>query len=637
MVQSNLKNTAFPADGGWLEANSNRSDTSLSQAELLDFLQRSLAGEPFPVSGHRATPEPPLPLSSRIREILRANENNAPAAVEPEDTDRHQAMDEPSLVEPAPTPDEEDLGSHLLAPVGFVPTPTEPARRPIVSWGSAVFVLALTTSSALIPTMLATPPEYAAQSRLQFLGAGRTTPGFMDAAILRLTSQHALAQTVTRLKLDHDAEFSGGKATAFSVVRDILTDTGAASDNFSRAQLALQQRLIVVPDLQAGTVSLVARSEDPAKSARIANMLADIAVHDAAARPISAAPAGVSLEVENDRKRFDAATAALANFKAAAGDAKIAAATDLMTRRETLGHQLATATSAAQAASIRLTAARSVKMADVLDGAISPDLGSPVALEDLRNRYAAARSMMGQLSTQLGPRHPRLLAVQSTIDTLGASILAELRKIVVASDAEARRTATDVKQLKDRMTELDRQTVDVDLAAFRQLQDTVETARQTYEASLAASEQVAPRRTTTEVPVALISPAVPAASPIDDNMTWLTFRSALAGFAAALALVAGRLLVGRSRRGSPAEQHGIDFATVDLLADFPKETAPVRPPLDQPQKRFDAGVAVANDRQALAEPAPVQQETALSAIIGDVASLRERVATYASQRQAAGR
>ncbi|MBO9167544.1 hypothetical protein [Rhizobium sp. L245/93] len=641
MVQSDFKNRVFQSDNDRTDTTSDSRQSGLSQAELLDFLQRSLAGEPFPVSapGARTAPEATVPLALRIREILRTDDSR-PAAPEMDEPAQSMAIDEPAPVQPASAEssavDAAYFDADLQPPTEYSPSLSEPQKRAAISWGSAAFILAVTAGSALVPMMLATPPHYAAQSRLQFLGAARTTPGFVEATLQRITSQHALAQVVTRLKLDHDAEFSGGKATAYSVVRDLLTDSGAAADSFSRAQLALKQRLTIAPDLQSGAIALVARSEDPAKSARIANLLADIAVRDAATNPLASVPGAAELALESDRKRFDDATSALANFKAAAGDEKIAAATALMASREALGNRLATANAAVQAASIRLTAAKSVRMADVLDGAISPDLGSPAALEDLRNRYAAARSTLSQLSTQLGPRHPRLIAAQSSIDTLGASILAEIRKLVVASDAEVKTTTAEVKQLKDRLAELDGQKVDVDLEAFRRLQENVETARQAYDAALTASEEAAPQSKPSEVPLALTTPAVPAAAPIDDDMTWRSLRSALGGLAIALALVAARLLTRRSFRRPSDDHHAVDFDKVDLLVDFPQDQAPVRVPLDQPQKCFDASVAVANDRL---EPVAgrTEPETALAAIIDDVALLRERVANYASRRQAAGR
>lgn len=609
---------------------------SPGEAQLLDYLQRSLAGEPFPVSAPRilTAAEEAVPLALRIREILRTEQANERAAAELAETVAlPPAAESPPQHQPAALPEppmqlsslDRDFASSFAAPR---------LPRAAIGWGSAAFVLLLTVGGACLPGVFAAPPRFAAEARLQLLGVARTTPGFLEATALRLVSPRLLSQVVTKLKLDHDAEFSGGKATSYSVIMDLLTDSGAASDSFSRAQAALQQMLTVTPERQSGLVGLAVESTDPKKSARIANLLADVAVRDAAAKPFASPPGEAEMALEASRKRYDSANAALATFKADAGDDKIAAAADLMQRKDDLSSQIAAAGRAAQSASIRLSAAKAVRMADVLDGSISPDLGSPAPLEDLRNRYAAARSTLGQLSTQLGPRHPRLLAVQATIDTLSAAILAEIQKMVIASDAEVKTTATQLKQLKDKLAELNRQTVDVDLAAFGQLQTAVEDARQAYETALTTAEEAKPSSPATEVPLALAAPAVPPAAPMDDDLVGRALIGGLCGFAIAAALLACRWLAGRSFRSPSFDEGAMDFDHVDLLADV----LPVKAPLDTPQQRFNAAIAVANDRaMKAAEPDAPEPDTALTAIIGDVASLRAKVATYVSQRQAAGR
>jgi uncharacterized protein involved in exopolysaccharide biosynthesis len=310
-----------------------------------------------------------------------------------------------------------------------------------------------------------------------------------------------------------------------------------------------------------------------------------------------------------------------------------------MQRKDVLNGQVAAANNAAQAAAIRLSAAKGVKMADVLDGSISPDLGSPALLEDLRNRYAAAKSTFGQLSTQLGPRHPRLLAAQSTIDTLGGAILAEIQKMVTASDADVRTTGNQLKQLKGQLADLDHQTVDIDLAMFGKLQSNVEAARQAYESGETTAEDAKASQAPVEVPLALAMPATPAPQPMDDNLISRSVIGALCGFALALALVGCRLLFRRFSNDASLGEEPMNFDMVDLLADMPDAVEQARPPVDRPQQRFNASAPVANDRQpggATAmdadKPAP-----ALSALIGDVASLRAKVATYVSQRQASAR
>jgi uncharacterized protein involved in exopolysaccharide biosynthesis len=265
-------------------------------------------------------------------------------------------------------------------------------------------------------------------------------------------------------------------------------------------------------------------------------------------------------------------------------------------------------------------AAKSATPASVLSGALSGELSS-AGLDDLRNRYSAAKVVLSQLSTQLGPRHPRLLAQQVTVDSLAADIRNQLQRLVANSDATLKDAIENRTTLTARMTALTQKSIDVDMARLVQLQDEVAAAQRRYDADLQDTDTAAPE---VEVPIAVIAPAVAAKAPLDDNLAGRQTAGFLMGLGAALCLVFLRKWMGGAPL--PEDQTAGRIIVHEPVFNHDAEPAPLpRPMPDLPQPRFDATIPVANDRPVVTgELIQVQRE---------LAQLRAKVETYASRRQ----
>ncbi|MDK4742139.1 succinoglycan biosynthesis protein exop [Rhizobium sp. CNPSo 3464] len=588
-------------------------------AELLALIQKMLDGDPYPVSGRKkpdvdeAAEAQSLP--DRIRGILRDH----PVARGTIMHGQPEPIADQSLASSSVEDVEIEL-SPLVEPHAVSAVTPTPPRRWVFGFGSIAFVIVAALAGAFLPTMLAAPPRYVSHTVLQIKGQGAARQALLDVTAKRAAAPSLLSDLVARLKLDRDPEFTGDRAGAFGVAMELLSGSGNASDAPSRAQAALRGDIAVTTDAPSGTLHLAVTTSDPAKSAEIANHLADATIYDATVAQGAGLPGKSSSLADRSRKDLDQAKAALADFKAQYGDGKIEAALDLQRQRRQLDEEMKASEAAVQSAKARVFAAKSATPASVTSGALSGDLSS-AGLDDLRSRYSAAKVVLSQLSTQLGPRHPRLLAQQATVDGLAADIRNQLQRLIASSDTVLKAALENRTALSARMTALSQKSIDVDMARLGQLQDDVAAAQSRYDADLQNADTAPPE---VEVPIAVIAPAVAAKAPLDDNLAGSQAAGFVMGLGAALCLVFLRKWMGG---GSLSEdQTAGRFVSPEPVFSRVAEPGPLRRPMPElPQPRFDATIPVANDRPVVTEE--------LTQIQRELALLRTKVQTYASRRQ----
>ncbi|MBB4567292.1 GumC family protein [Rhizobium leucaenae] len=610
-------------DGYLVAANVQPADRqAASDAELLALIQKMLDGDPYPISGQKKSEvvdtAEAQPLPDLIRGILRDH----PIASETIMVRQR----EPVIDQPVATSHVEDteIGLSLLVEPPAVSVAPPPHRRWVFGFGSIGFVIVAALAGALLPTVLAAPPRYVSHTVLQMEGQGAARQALLDVSAKRAAAPSLLSDLVARLKLDRDPEFTGDRAGAFGVAMELLSGNGSASDAPSRAQAALRRDIAVTTDAPSGTLRLAVTTGNPARSAEIANRLADATIYDATIAQGAGLAGKDSAPADKSLKDLAQAKAALADFKTQYGDDRINAALDLQQRRQELDGEIKAAEAAVQSARARLSAAKSATPASVTSGALSGSLSS-AALDDLRSRYSAAKVVLSQLSTQLGPRHPRLLAQQATVDGLTADIRNQLQRLVASSDAALKAALENRTALSARMTALSQKSIDIDMARLDQLQGDVAAAQSRYETDVQNADTAPPQ---VEVPIAVITPATAAQAPIDDNLGGRQVFGFVMGLGAALCLVFLRKwMSGAVAAEDRLAQHLPAFEPVFSPAAEPVPLPP-RPIPDLPQPHFDATVPVANDRLIVSEE--------LTQIQRELASLRAKVQTYASRRQTAG-
>ncbi|MGY5799736.1 GumC family protein [Rhizobium sp. LEGMi12c] len=489
--------------------------------ELRDILRRRLNGDPYPVSGRRR----PLEIGTAADQA-----EDAPHVYRPERRGMPELASEatPDLLEFVPDLLEgmPELPRRVAAPV--VVEYTSRARRWSVSLGALCFIAATALTGAAIPTLLAPPPLYVSQAILHADGEGRGRQALLDVAAKRVIAPSVLSDIVARMKLDRDPEFTGSRAGAVGVAVELLSGSGNASDAPSRAQATLRKDVAVDIDSQTGLLRLIVTSSDPARSADIANRLVLATLYDPAVAKAAGTSLGIETAADRSRKELDRASAALAEFKARYGEDKIAAAKELRQQRQQLDVQIKAADLAVRTAKARLAAVKSATPASVLTGALSGDLSSP-GLDDLRSRYNAAKSQLTQLSVQLGPRHPRLLAQQATVDDLAANMRSQLQRLAVSSEADVKAALEKQASFSAQMTAASQVGSDVDLGRLAQLQDAVATAQSRYEAD---QQNAAMTVSEARPPLTVLSQAVASAAPLDNHLA----SNQAAGFLAGIGL-----------------------------------------------------------------------------------------------------
>ncbi|MGR9169501.1 succinoglycan biosynthesis protein exop [Rhizobium sp. KDH_Rht_773_N] len=545
-----------------------------SEAELLRAIGRLLDEQ-------RAKARQTEPLVDRIETILGSRLQAA-----------NDIASAPEPARPVPAPRPQLTEVHHVAPVEKASVPTVPRKGRRPNWvGSAAVVAALSSGGAVVPILMPVSPAlYTAETTLVVdAGAGNRAVLVGDTA-RRLSSAPVIASAVAALKLDRDPEFAGNNANALGVAFDLLSGSGAAADPASRAEAALKSAVAVVPDDRAGTIRLMVTTGDANKSTRIATRLSDAVTGGSATG--KAAETAAALKRENDQAQAD-----LAAFSQKNGEGNVKVATQLQHQIAGLDADLKKADENILAAKAQADKLKAAKLADVLEGSLLPDMISP-ALQDLRDRYAIAKTALAQLSADLGPRHPRLLQQQSEVDGLKDSIGKELARLAQNANAAAKAAVDARRQLSDRRNALIAQSRDtgVDLARLTELREKASAARSRLEEEVSTTGAIGDGRVTVARPALLL----PASG--DNNLGF----SALLGGLAGLALGLGLAFLPRLFRRQP-------------------ERAQVPAPFRAPEPEHAQATALARAPQ----PAPVPQAAGeVDALRSQIASLRDRFHAY---------
>ncbi|UWU14746.1 succinoglycan biosynthesis protein exop [Rhizobium sullae] len=447
-----------------------------SEAELLKVIGKALEEQRQQRS---ALPEPPH-LVDRIETIL--------------GTRPHAAND----VRPPEPPQPKSSAPVDVRPVDEANLNARPVRRRSLAKPIGAIAVAASIGAGVPLLMPAEPAHYAAEAAFHVQADNAERGAMTAAAVKRLLSARTMSAAVGALKLDRDPEFTGRQST-IGVALDLLSGSGAAADSASRAEAALAGMVEVNADGTQGTVRLKVTTADSAKSSRIASWLSGMLT--SGGTPVSA-EAGAGL-----RKAYDDAKAKLAAFTASSGEGNVKVASDLQQRINQLDADLKIAEQRIALAKQEADRLKAAKPGDVLNGSLALEAISP-ALQDLRDKYVTEKATLSLLSTELGPRHPRLLGQQAVVDGLKDKVTKELARQAQEANAALKAVAEARKTLNDQRNALIAQSRDtgVDLAKLTELRDKTEAARSrmadavTVTASTAAPiTAVKPIETTTVV------------------------------------------------------------------------------------------------------------------------------------------
>ncbi|MDN2568553.1 GumC family protein, partial [Aquibium sp. A9E412] len=479
---------------------------------------------------------------------------------------------------------------------------------------SKMLIAATTVAGAVLGVMVAlsTPKMYYAATELlfdprdlQLVERDLTRSGLPSDATLALVENQVqvifsgtvLRESVERLGLADDPEFNGEAESGFadylfnprSLLSLLRSDDGAddAQRRWAYAVDSLADALDVERRGKTFVIVIGVMTEDPQKSARIADVVTDVYLETYGklqANTATRANSELTSRLDELRADVEQAERAVAAYKAENDlvETQGRLITDDAIVR--LNDQLSGARARVAELNARADSARGLDVNAVVTGALPEQVASPVMTE-LRASYASLQQQADSLEAQLGPRHPRLIALQAQLDGARRQIAQELRRIVESIQIELQRAVQLEQELATQLARLkvEKGDIDRDQVRLRELERTAATKRAVYEAFLLRARETGEQSGLNTANISVLSQAAPPLRPSGPSRAMIAIVGTMLGFFFGLGLGALRGVVVSLRR--------------EIAAPAPA-AAPAAP-------RADAGrdVAPPHERAAPAMPA----------------------------------
>jgi uncharacterized protein involved in exopolysaccharide biosynthesis len=369
--------------------------------------------------------------------------------------------------------------------------PTEYAQSSL-NWGqlaailrankrrAATIALALFAATLLIVWVL--PKSYTAQATVMVNfesndGTRQAPPdlyaSYLATQVQLIQSREVLDETINRLELTKDPEFTSG-----------FKDNGV-----STLQTFVEKKLAAALSVELGKGSQLiyvsVTSKDRHQVANIANTTVDeyqSLTQGGGNDPNSRRAREYSEQLTDLKNKVTVAEEHMAEFRQRTGVTDIAAANDGETQNlAALEQQLL------QAQNQRRTAeSRSAAQQDASDQAMSSQV-----IQGLKNQLSTLQAQLAQLSSTLGPKHPRVLELQSQIASTRHSLDHEIQSLSQNTSGEVS-SATEL-EAKLRHAVDDQRTRLLKIRAMQdegqKLQLELESAQQVYKRALDGYDQ----------------------------------------------------------------------------------------------------------------------------------------------------
>ena len=376
-----------------------------------------------------------------------------------------------------------------------------------------------------------------------------------------LTSGSVLEKVVDKLNLTADTEFNGeaesfGIGTVISEIRSIFSrgDSGAGDVRRALAIRNLGKSLDVERGGKTFVVSISATTQDPQKSALIANTLTETFLQSYG--DIQSVTAGRASDELTSRLSELQAGVEAAERKVEAFKAEkdlVDAQGRLISDDEMvkLNEQLSIARARTIELNARAASARGLDLDSVVGGELPEQISSPVMAE-LRSQYAVSKQEVERMSVRLGPRHPERLAAEAQLSGARESLASELRRIVSSIQVDLRRAVQLEQDLASRLAQLKvRQgAVSEDLVTVRELEREAAAKRAVYESFLLRARETNEQRGMNTANMSVISVAQPALESVGPSRSMTVIATTILGFIAGLGFGGARGAVDSLRGGS---------------------------------------------------------------------------------------
>ena len=365
---------------------------------------------------------------------------------------------------------------------------------------------------ALLAVALA-PRAYTAVTQIlidptDLLAVGNgTTPSTppSDAGLLQVESQvrvlssdAVLRRVVASQNLDQDREFAGTRSPLRVLGDDLLATIGLrrdgiADDKTLAALTELRRHLVVKRDERTYVVEVDVTTRDPAKSARIANAIAEAYLAEQtqtradAARQVSQS---LSARLQALKERVREAEERVEAYKAR--NNMIGANGQLISEQQLsdINNQLAAARVRTADAKARLDQIELVQRSKDENGAF-PEALQSATITALRSQYAEVMRREAEQMTTLGPLHPAVIDIQAQAERLRRMIQNEVDRAAVAARTEYQSAKASERTIADTLESLKHSTIDTNAAmvGLRELERDAQASRDIYQAFLVRARE----------------------------------------------------------------------------------------------------------------------------------------------------
>lgn len=380
-----------------------------------------------------------------------------------------------------------------------------------------------------------------------------------ESQVRVIQSDSVLRRVVERLELAEDDEFLRPPSRNPLVVT-LKQALGlelplASSDPVNLALDTLRMKLGVRRPERTFVIDVYVQTEDPEKSARIANAIGEAYfAEEAAARTDAARRAsdGLTGRLSTLRQAVEQAEGKVVRYRQAN---KLVSSSGRLLSDQQLGdlnQQLVTASIRTEEARSRLEQAKSMRGGEA--GTALPEMLQSLEMQGLRQQYATLSRNTAELATRLGERHPAMAEQYAQQRDLQRLIQREKERIIDTSQKDYDRSAASEAAVRKGLDRVKAETETNDRAnvGLRELERELDARRAVYETFLRRSRETNEQERLNSTNVRIISAATPPR-----QRSWPPSPRIVLPVALVLGLLLGaaialRLGIGRDRRRASA-------------------------------------------------------------------------------------
>jgi succinoglycan biosynthesis transport protein ExoP len=334
---------------------------------------------------------------------------------------------------------------------------------------------------------------------------------FVETQTRIITSQAVLERVVSNDKLFDDPEFGGAPSLLFRLFG--LGAQPTQAERVAGAVHTLGSRILVRRPERTFIIDISATSNDPKKSARLANAVAQAYIDvrgsmhsDAARQAASSFTAGL----DSLRERVLSAEKAVETYKAEHGFVGTRELYADEQRLKELNQQLTYARTRLEDTRSRYEQARRAHSSDsdLADIASSMNL---MSLNNLRNQQAEASQRLADLSADLGPQHPVVRNAVARLAETKRLVAAELSRAAGSLRKDYERARSTEEALSREVSRLESRAIASAQASvkLRDLEREVEASRSIYQSFLTRARQTGEARQLDAASTHIITMATP--------------------------------------------------------------------------------------------------------------------------------